>query len=120
MIELGNLDVSRDFSDVRMVVSAYRRLLETPAAIGGTFNVCSGEAFSLAEVIAILAKLSNHELEVRVNPAFVRANEIKKFYAVIVIILSQSLALLRRFLWLILCAGCLRRASGSNFISRST
>ena len=42
VIELGNLDVARDFSDVRTVVQYYRALLETPAALGQTFNLCSG------------------------------------------------------------------------------
>ena len=47
VIELGNLDVARDFSDVRTVAETYARLLETPRAIGGTFNICSGRAVSL-------------------------------------------------------------------------
>lgn len=76
-IELGNLDVARDFSDVRMVVDAYARLLEEPAAIGGTFNVCSGEAISLGQVLDSVRRLSGHDFAVRVNPAFVRAEEVK-------------------------------------------
>lgn len=77
-IKLGNIDVARDFSDVRSVVDAYARLLNTPAAIGGIFNVCSGEARSLAEVIELVERLSGHRLEVEVNPAFVRADEVKR------------------------------------------
>jgi nucleoside-diphosphate-sugar epimerase len=77
VIELGNIDVARDFSDVRTVVDAYARLLETPTAIGGLFNVCSGEARTLAEVIALVEQVSGHHMEVRVNPAFVRADEVK-------------------------------------------
>lgn len=78
VIELGNLDVERDFSDVRMVVDVYRRLLDKPSLAGGTFNVCSGQGHSLSEVLAICAELSSHRLEVRVNPAFVRANEVRR------------------------------------------
>ena len=77
VIELGNIDVARDFSDVRAVVDVYARLLEEPAAIGGLFNVCSGKALSLAEVITMVARLSGHHLAVTVNPTFVRANEVK-------------------------------------------
>jgi nucleoside-diphosphate-sugar epimerase len=77
VIELGNIDVARDFSDVRAVVDSYGRLLETPGAIGGLFNVCSGEARSLSDVIAMVEKLSGHYMEVAVNPAFVRADEVK-------------------------------------------
>ena len=76
-IELGNIDVARDFSDVRSVVDAYARLLASPQAIGGLFNVCSGEARSLAEVIALVERLSGHKMKVQVNPAFVRADEVK-------------------------------------------
>ena len=77
VIELGNIDVARDFSDVRAVVDSYARLLDTPAAIGGLFNVCSGEARSLAEVIALVEKRSGHQMDVAVNPAFVRLDEVK-------------------------------------------
>lgn len=75
-IELGNLDVWRDFSDVRAVVRAYRRLLEV-APTGLAVNVCSGRAHSLREVLAMAGAISGHTLEVRVNPAFVRANEVR-------------------------------------------
>ena len=77
VIELGNLDVARDFSDVRMVAKVYRRLLETPEALGGVFNVCSGRAYSLRDVLAMATSLSGHSLEVKVNPAFVRANDVR-------------------------------------------
>ena len=77
VIELGNIDVARDFSDVRAVVDSYARLLEKPAAIGRLFNVCSGEARLLADVIAMVVKISGHHMEVVVNPAFVRTDEVK-------------------------------------------
>lgn len=77
VIELGNLEVERDFSDVRFVAQAYARLLQAPAAIGRTFNVCSGQARSLDDLIARIRRLSGHDFEVRVNPAFVRANEVR-------------------------------------------
>ena len=76
-IELGNMDIARDFSDVRMVVDAYARLLDAPAAIGGTFNVCSGHATSLHELIDAVRTVSGHDFTVRTNPAFVRQDEVK-------------------------------------------
>jgi nucleoside-diphosphate-sugar epimerase len=76
-IELGNLDIRRDFGDVRSVVSAYCDLLDTPASIGETYNVSSGETYSLHEIIAIASRLTNHRIDVHINPAFVRANEVK-------------------------------------------
>lgn len=76
-IELGNIDVARDFSDVRAVVDSYARLLDAPAAIGGLFNVCSGEARTLGEVLDLTAELTGHRMETKVNPAFVRADEVR-------------------------------------------
>ncbi|WP_312932364.1 GDP-mannose 4,6-dehydratase [Pseudomonas sp.] len=76
VIELGNLDVWRDFSDVRAVVAAYRGLLEA-APIGQTVNVSSGVAHSLRDVIALCEQITGHHIDVTVNPAFVRANEVK-------------------------------------------
>ncbi|MDI2140554.1 MULTISPECIES: GDP-mannose 4,6-dehydratase [unclassified Pseudomonas] len=75
-IELGNLDVSRDFSDVRAVVKAYRGLIEA-RPLGQTVNVSSGKSHTLREVIDMCSAYTGHQLEVEVNPAFVRANEVK-------------------------------------------
>lgn len=76
VIELGNLDVSRDFSDVRAVVAAYRGLLEK-RPVGETFNIASGNAHTLKEVLRLCEELTGHQPEVRVNPAFVRSNEVR-------------------------------------------
>lgn len=75
-IELGNLDVWRDFSDVRSVVAAYRGLIEKRAR-DEVFNVASGKTHSLREVLALCTHITGHPMAVRVNPAFVRANEVK-------------------------------------------
>ncbi|MYN43710.1 NAD-dependent epimerase/dehydratase family protein [Pseudoduganella sp. FT93W] len=74
-IELGNLHVWRDFSDVRMVARSYRRLLAA-APVGQTFNVCSGQGWSLGEVLDMMGEIAGYQINVRVNPAFVRANEV--------------------------------------------
>ena len=78
VIELGNLDVDREFSDVRTVCQAYIKLLKTESAIGNTFNICSGKAYSLREIISIMDDIAGYKIEVRVNPEFIRANEIKR------------------------------------------
>ncbi|AIO40601.1 GDP-mannose 4,6-dehydratase [Burkholderia sp. AU19243] len=75
-IELGNLDVSRDFSDVRYVADVYRALVENETA-GEIVNICSGVAHSLTDIIDMCRDISGHDLSVEVNPAFVRANEVK-------------------------------------------
>ncbi|MCG5495699.1 NAD-dependent epimerase/dehydratase family protein [Ectothiorhodospira variabilis] len=77
VIELGNLDVSRDFSDVRDVIQAYLALLDVDAA-GVTCNLCSGQATALRDIIETMNRLAGYTIEVRVNPDFVRRNEIPR------------------------------------------
>lgn len=77
VLELGNLDVVRDFSDVRSVVNCYRLLLEAGRS-GEVFNICSGTGHSLLEVVQMMRELTGHDPEIKVNPAFVRANEVHR------------------------------------------
>ena len=78
-IELGNIDVVRDFLDVRTVVEAYRRLLEAPDIAGRTLNICSGNGVSVRAVVDTLAGLTGHRIEIRINPQFVRADDPARF-----------------------------------------
>ena len=75
VLELGNLDVYREYNDVRQVCDVYLKLLDRGVA-GETYNVCSGRAVSLRAVLALMTEISGWQPEIRVNPAFVRANEI--------------------------------------------
>lgn len=75
VIELGNIEVARDFQDVRFVARSYRKLIDVQA-FGETVNICSGVAHSLMEVVRMLEQLAGYEIEIRVNPAFVRANDV--------------------------------------------
>ena len=79
-IELGNLQVWRDFSDVRDVVGAYRCLVEQEVS-SIVVNVGSQALYSLQDVLDQCVNLTGHQMEVRVNPAFVRANEVKTLCA---------------------------------------
>jgi len=74
-IELGNVDVERDFLDVRTVVDAYRRLLEAPQARGRMFNLCSQRGTTVRGILRDLEAITGHTMEIRVNPQFVRAGE---------------------------------------------
>jgi nucleoside-diphosphate-sugar epimerase len=79
VLELGNLDVARDFSDVRDVVNAYMKLLQSDTQMD-TVNVCTGFATPLSSIIAILNKMAGYEIDIKVNPDFIRENEIKELY----------------------------------------
>lgn len=76
-IELGNIDVYRDFSDVRDVADAYCTLLDK-GQTGEVYNVCSGVEHSLSDIIDMLSEIAGYKIDVNVNPAFVRENEVKR------------------------------------------
>ena len=76
-IELGNLHVEREFNDVRMVCKAYLALLEHGVP-GQVYNICSGQPFALQHVIDTLEQLTGHSMAIKVNPAFVRVNELHR------------------------------------------
>jgi GDP-6-deoxy-D-talose 4-dehydrogenase len=75
-VEVGDIDVEREFNDVRFVVQAYLKFLSVGFATE-TYNLCTGRLFTLRYVINLLQDLSGHTLEVKVNPAFLRVNEIR-------------------------------------------
>lgn len=75
-IELGNLDVARDFSDVRSVAAAYLRLVQCCPA-GKTFNICSGKAHRLEQILGMMEEIAGYRIDVRVHPDFVRSSDVK-------------------------------------------
>ncbi|XCY72802.1 GDP-mannose 4,6-dehydratase [Pseudomonas sp. CBR-F] len=78
-LRLGNLDVSRDLSDVGFVVEAYSRLL-TSNQRGEFINICSGRSISLLSVIDEMEQIAGYRPTITVDPAFVREDEVKELY----------------------------------------
>ena len=76
VIELGNLDVWREYGDVRTVANIYIKLLEK-SPVGETFNICTGQAYSLREVITLCKKITGQRMDIEINPKYVRANEVR-------------------------------------------
>ncbi len=74
-IDVGNLEVYRDFSDVRDIVRAYW-LAASKGEPGVAYNVCSGVAVSIKEVLDHLLALSSAQVEVRLDPHRLRAADI--------------------------------------------
>jgi nucleoside-diphosphate-sugar epimerase len=75
-IQLGNLHVARDYSDVRDVVKAYCLLVDCPESKGAV-NVCSGHAVTVAQILEIMNRVAGYDIQVTVNPEFVRKGEIE-------------------------------------------
>lgn len=74
-IKLGNIDVYRDFSDVRVIAWAYAQLAAKPVP-GEVFNFSSGKSVSIAEVLGILTELTGHNMQVHVDESLMRKNEV--------------------------------------------
>jgi len=75
IITVGNTQVQRDFLDVRDVVRAYVRLMEKGKK-GEVYNICSGRAIALKEVLAMLLSFTSREIDIRVDPQKLRKTDI--------------------------------------------
>jgi GDP-4-dehydro-6-deoxy-D-mannose reductase len=75
VIEIGNLDPTRDVSHVRDVVEAYALLLRQGAP-GAAYNVCSGVGRTIGEALDVLASLSDVEIEFSVDPSRLRPADV--------------------------------------------
>ena len=76
-LELGNLDVFRDFSSIHFVVDAYLGLLKTEQT-SEIVNICSGHSYSLHQIVEHLESVSGYKINIIVNPDFVRKDEVKR------------------------------------------
>jgi nucleoside-diphosphate-sugar epimerase len=74
-IELGNIEVQRDFGDVRSVAEAYAGLVlsEAPPPV---VNISTGRAYSIRDILLLAQKITNCHPSVEINAAFVRANDV--------------------------------------------
>ncbi len=74
VIKVGNLDVRRDFLDVRDVCAAYTALIEHGVA-GETYNVCSGTAHTLRDLLTKMCDAVDIDVEIQVDPDRLRPAE---------------------------------------------
>lgn len=75
---VGNLEAKRDYSDVRDVVAAYVALAQRGQS-GEIYNVCSGVARSVREVLRELILVAHVPVEVREDPARMRPSDVPLF-----------------------------------------
>jgi GDP-4-dehydro-6-deoxy-D-mannose reductase len=71
VLRVGNLQVTRDLSDVRDIVEGYVALIERGAR-GAAYNLCRGEGIRLDDVVRQLASLARVSVRVEVDPARLR------------------------------------------------
>lgn len=73
-IEVGNIEIVRDFLDVRDVVDAYHKIL-TEGTVGEVYNVCSGKGIKLKEIINIISEELNITPEIYVDKNRIRPTD---------------------------------------------
>jgi len=73
-INVGNLDAKRDFTDVRDTVSAYEHLMKKGKS-GWTYNVCSGRACSIGEILNLLLGETHKNISIHVDQSRLRPND---------------------------------------------
>jgi GDP-4-dehydro-6-deoxy-D-mannose reductase len=74
VLRVGNLASRRDITDVRDVARAYRMLVERgqPAR---PYNVCSGQAYRIAELLDALVSLSHARITIEPDPGRLRPSD---------------------------------------------
>jgi GDP-4-dehydro-6-deoxy-D-mannose reductase len=74
ILEVGNIDVTRDFTDVKDVLKAYSLLLDK-GHNGEVYNVCSGVERSVRSLVERLLQLAGIEAEIKNDPARFRPSD---------------------------------------------
>ena len=75
VMEVGNLEAKRDFTDVRDMVRAYWLSLEK-GKIGEVYNICTSKSYSIQEILDMLIKLSGVEVDVRKDKNRLRPSDV--------------------------------------------
>jgi GDP-4-dehydro-6-deoxy-D-mannose reductase len=75
VIYVGNLEAKRDFTDVRDIVQAYWLALEKGEP-GEVYNIASGKAWSVQEVLNMLLSMTKVQVEIRQDPARMRPSDV--------------------------------------------
>lgn len=70
---VGNVSAARDFTDIRDSAQAYVSMVENE--LTGTYNLCSGKALKIEELIDRMASQSRLAVEVKIDPALVRKSD---------------------------------------------
>lgn len=76
-IELGNIDVYREFNDIEFVSEVYKKLLESKYN-SQIVNIASNRTIALKDIIKSMEKIANYKIHIKINPLFIRENEIVK------------------------------------------
>lgn len=77
-IQVGNLKAARDFTDIRDVVSAYKLIMEKGVS-GDVYNVCSGKAIQIEEVLRKFLIHAKRDIEIKIDESKLRPLDVPVF-----------------------------------------
>lgn len=78
-IFVGNIDATRDFTDVRDVVRAYKNLLNGDIK-SNVYNICSGSEYSIRFLIDKMCEIMDIELDIVIDSEKIRAGEQERIF----------------------------------------
>jgi GDP-4-dehydro-6-deoxy-D-mannose reductase len=77
VINVGNLEASRDFTDVRDMVVAYFLALEKGKP-GEVYNICSEKSWTIQTILDMLLSLSDAKIEIKQDPSRLRPSDVPR------------------------------------------
>jgi len=80
ILQVGNLSAARDFIDIEDVVRIYWSLVQNKEAYGKLFNLCTGIATTLRELVDLLVEASGVQIEVQSAPSRIKAVDVPVHY----------------------------------------
>lgn len=75
IIQVGNLDSQRDWTDVRDMVRGYLMAVEKCDA-GEVYNICTGKAVKVADMLKLLLSYSKVKVETKEDPSRMRPSDV--------------------------------------------
>lgn len=77
ILNVGNVKARRDFTDVRDIVRGYWMLSQIDNKTNYIFNLCSGNIFSIEEIIVLFEEITGMKFELHVEPKRLRGYDIQ-------------------------------------------
>lgn len=79
VIIVGNLNVERDFADVRDVVKAYRLLVDDGRP-GEPYLICTGRPVAIQQLLDLLIEIAGVEVRIEYDPKLIRKSETPQIF----------------------------------------
>jgi GDP-4-dehydro-6-deoxy-D-mannose reductase len=75
ILRVGNLEASRDYTDVRDMVKGYLLAVEK-CDPGDVYNICTGKAYVIGDMLKMLLAMSKVKIEVKPDPSRMRPSDV--------------------------------------------